>query len=121
MRQSSFFSSAQAHRFPLASKQRPLDRPHGLRKVDSLPSMPHLRMRSLGWSVKKTLPSASAAGPSVNWKSPASFSTLAPEATGLSAAWDAAHETSRTTKEMSRTRDMSGSQMDQALLLTYAQ
>ena len=33
-------------------------------------------MRSFGWSVKKTLPSASAAGPSVNAKSPASFSTV---------------------------------------------
>src|SRR4051812_34917741 len=83
MRHNSFFSSAQARRLPLASKHRPLDRPHGCRKVLSLPSVLHFRMRSLGWSVKKTLPSASAAGPSVKAKSPASFSNLAPGAIRL--------------------------------------
>src|SRR5215472_9179899 len=56
-------------------------------KVESLPSTLHLRMRSLGWSVKKTFPSLSHAGPSVKEKSPASFWSDAPGAiTGLSAA-----------------------------------
>ena len=41
MHHSSFFRSAQAQRFPLASKERPLARPHGCMKVESLPSMPH--------------------------------------------------------------------------------
>ena len=38
MRQSSFFSSAQAQRLPWRSKHRPLDRPQGCRNVESLPS-----------------------------------------------------------------------------------
>ena len=58
----------------------PLARPAGCRNVESLPSTLHFRMRSFGWSVKKTLPSASHVGPSVNSKSPASFSSLAPGA-----------------------------------------
>ena len=40
----------------------------------------------MGWSVKKTLPAASAVGPSVKEKSPASFSTVAPGARRSSAA-----------------------------------
>jgi hypothetical protein len=80
MDHSSFFSSAQAIRFPARSKYIPLLRPAGWRKVVSLPSTLHFRMRSLGWSVKKTLPAASAVGPSVKAKPSASFSTWAPGA-----------------------------------------
>ena len=56
MDHSSFFSSAQAIRLPCASKHMPLARPAGCRNVESLPSTLHFMMRSLGWSVKKTLP-----------------------------------------------------------------
>src|SRR4051794_25379651 len=68
-------------RFPCASKQSPFDRPHGPLNVESLPSTDHFRIRSFGWSVKKTLPSASDAGPSVNLNSPASICSFAPGAT----------------------------------------
>jgi hypothetical protein len=81
----SFFSSAQAIKLPLASKYMPFARPAGCMNVDSLPSTLHSRMRSFGWSVKKTLPLMSHVGPSVNWKSPASFSSFAPGAMTLSA------------------------------------
>ena len=76
----SFFSSAQAQRLPWASKHRPLDRPQGFMKVVSLPSVLHFMIRSLGWSVKNTLPWASAAGPSVNSNPPASTVSFAPGA-----------------------------------------
>src|SRR6266446_7815143 len=79
-RQSSFVASAQAQRFPWASKHSPLARPHGCRKVESFPSVLHFRMRSLGWSVKKTFPCASQAGPSVNANPSASFCKLSPGA-----------------------------------------
>src|SRR5688572_27659857 len=59
----------------------PLARPAGWRNVDSRPSVLHFRMRSLGWSVNSTFPSASHVGPSVNAKPPASFSTVASGAT----------------------------------------
>jgi hypothetical protein len=48
MDQSSFFSSAQAIRLPLASKYIPLLRPAGFRNVVSFPSTLHFRIRSLG-------------------------------------------------------------------------
>src|SRR6185503_5633785 len=86
--QSSFFSSAHAIRLPALSKYVPLLRPAGCTKVVSLPSTLDFMMRSLGWSVKKTLPSLSAAGPSVNEKSPESFSRFAPGAfKSTGAAW----------------------------------
>ena len=80
MRHSAFFSSAQAHRRPWPSKHSPLARPAGWRNVDSLPSTLHSKMRSLGWSVKNTLPFASQAGPSVNANPSASFCNCAPGA-----------------------------------------
>ena len=49
-------------------------------KVVSLPSVLHFMIRSLGWSVKKTLPWASAAGPSVNSNPPARTVSFAPGA-----------------------------------------
>jgi hypothetical protein len=43
-------------------------------------------MRSFGWSAKNKFPCSSQVGPSVKAKSPASFCSLAPGATTLSAA-----------------------------------
>src|SRR3954470_13158683 len=83
MLQSSFFSSAQAHRLPLLSKQSPLARPHGCMNVESLPSTLHFMIRSFGWSVKKIFPSASQAGPSVNSNSPESLCGDSPGAMSL--------------------------------------
>src|SRR6266511_3232650 len=77
----SFFPSAQATRFPSLSKYVPLERPDGFsQSVAARSSAFHFTMRWLGWSVKKTLPSLSAAGPSVNSHPPASFSSVAPGA-----------------------------------------
>ena len=86
MHHSSFFSSAHAHRLPSLSRHSPLERPQGCLNVESFPSTDHLRMRSLGWSVNRTLPSASQAGPSVNLKPSANWTTVAPGATMSSAA-----------------------------------
>src|SRR5882762_9705526 len=60
--------------------------------VDCLPSMLHSIMRSLGWSVKKTFPSASHVGPSVNSKPPASFFRVWPGAILLSVLLSAARK-----------------------------
>jgi len=49
------------------------------RKVESLPSSDHLWMRLLGISEKKTLPWASAAGPSVNAKPRPAFPPSPPQ------------------------------------------
>ena len=98
MDHSSFFSSAQASRFPSRSKYMPLLRPAGCRKVESFPSRLHSRIRSLGWSVKNTLPAASAVGPSAKDSSPASLWTVAPGARRSSvAATGAATATARGT------------------------
>src|SRR5688500_17919015 len=108
MDQSSFFSSAQATRLPVRSKYIPLLRPAGWRNVERVPSTLHFRIRSLGWSVKKTFPAASAVGPSVKEKSPASFSTVAPGARRSSEATAGRATASATRAETTMRLDLRG-------------
>src|SRR5580692_8338231 len=111
MDQSSFFSSAQAIRLPLASIYIPLARPDGCMKVESAPSTLHSMMRLLFWSVKKTFPMESHVGPSVNEKSLESFSSVAPGAMTLCPAAQ--------TKEVAKTPTTPPAELENAFILWF--
>src|SRR5262245_61668550 len=106
MDHNSVFSSAQASRLPCASKHMPLARPAGSMNVDNLPSTLHFMIRLFGWSVKKTLPSLSHVGPSVNLNSPASFSSFAPGAMTEEASFAACATNSTVTASRTSVRAM---------------
>ncbi len=80
MRRPPSWLPSQMIRRPLASKPRPFARPVGSRNTVALSSGPSFMVRLRGTSSNSRKPSGLQAGPSLNFRSPTTFSKVAPGA-----------------------------------------